>query len=171
MVERAVPESITVTRQDGSVTVSRRTYRSGDFTHIIFSALATIMGLLVLWIAIDSGTVFDGIATPLVVGALLAYGYFGLTRITNRRTVTVDRGRIVAKDGPLPQFVRSLDAAIDEYGTVEVRSATRFTFPPISRYRLWYVGGQMSPDLFRRLPSEEEAECIRAIVSNAARSA
>ncbi|MEN8114207.1 MAG: hypothetical protein ABFS21_07445, partial [Actinomycetota bacterium] len=99
-----------------------------------------------------------GLATSVVILVLLVYGYFGLTRIVNRRTVTVGNGRVTAKDGPLPQFVRSVDVDLDEYGKVETRSAMRFTFPPTSKYRLYYVGGETAPDLFRRLRDEGEAE-------------
>ncbi|MEN8234875.1 MAG: hypothetical protein ABFR89_08135 [Actinomycetota bacterium] len=148
--------------ENGVLTITRRTYRSGDFTHILFSGFAALFAVLFLWIAIANDTLFDGISAPIVILVLLGYGYFGLTRIVNRRTVTVGDGRVTAKDGPLPQFVRSVDADLGEYGKVEARSAMRFTFPPISKYRLYYVGGEMAPDLFRRLPTEDEAKYVVA---------
>lgn len=158
MTESIDPGKMTSSVEDGVLTITRRTYRSGDFTHIIFSVFATLFGLLFLWIAIANSTLFDGFVAPIVILALLAYGYFGLTRIVNRRTVRVGNGRVTAKDGPLPQFIRSVSADQGEYGMVEVRSAMRFTFPPTSKYRVYYVGGEIAPDLFRRLLDEDEAK-------------
>ncbi|MEA3511113.1 MAG: hypothetical protein U9R51_06720 [Actinomycetota bacterium] len=151
------PGKMTSSVDDGILTITRRTYRSGDVVHVIFSFLASLFGILFLWIAIANSTLFEGFVTPIVILALLAYGYFGLTRIVNRRTVRVGNGRVVAKDGPLPQIVRSVDVGQGEYGHVEVRSVMRFTFPPTSKYRLYYVGGEIGPDLFRRLRNEDEA--------------
>lgn len=167
MASSETPKSIAVTREDGSVTVSRRTYRSGDFVHVVFSTLTTVMGLLFLWIAIANATLFDDFATSIVILVIVGYGYFGLTRITNSRTVVISEGRITARDGPLPQFVRSVDANALDYRDVAVRSAMRFTFPPIQRYKLWYVGSKGQVDLFRRLPSEEEAKVTQAVVTKA----
>ena len=149
---------------DGVLTIRRRTYRSGDFVHVIFSVFAVFFAVMFLVIALANGTLLDGLSAPIVIVVLLGYGYFGLTRIVNRRTVTATTNRITAKDGPLPQLVRFVDAELSEYGTVEVRSAMRFTFPPTSKYRLFYVGGEMAPDLFRRLHSEEEAKYVVARV-------
>lgn len=146
------------TVRDGVLTITRRTYRSGDFVHILFSAFATLFGLTFLWIAIENDTLFDGASTLIVILVLLVYGYFGLTRIVNRRIVQIANGRITARDGPLPQLVRFVDADLAEYGKVRTRSAMRFTFPPTSKYRLYYVGGEVGPDLFRRLREEDEAK-------------
>ena len=158
MTEYVDPGKMTSSVEDGILTITRRTYRSGDFTHIIFSFFAALFGFLFIWIAIANSTLFDGFATPIVILALLTYGYFGLTRIVNRRTVRVGNGRVAAKDGPFPQFIRSVDADQGEYGQIEVRSATRLTFPPTSKYRLYYVGGEIGPDLFRRLRDGDEAK-------------
>ncbi len=151
--------------EDGVLTIQRRTYRSGDFVHVIFSFFAALFAVLFLVIAIAKDTLFDGLSIPIVIIALTAYGYFGITRLVNRRTVTVSKARVTAKDGPLPQFVRSVKAEPDDYGKVAVRSAMRFAFPPISKYRLYYVGGEMAPDLFRRLRSEDEAKYAEAAIT------
>ncbi len=151
--------------EDGVLTIQRRTYRSGDFVHVIFSFFAALFAVLFLIIGVANDTLFDGLSIPIVIIALTAYGYFGLTRLVNRRTVTVSKVRATAKDGPLPQFVRSVDAGLDEYGKVTVRSVMRFTFPPTSKYRLYYVGGEMAPDLFRRLHSEDEAKYAAAAIT------
>lgn len=151
--------------EDGVLTIQLRTYRSGDFVHVIFSFFAALFAVLFLIIAIANDTLFDGLSIPIVIIALTAYGYFGLTRPVNRRTVTVSKARVAARDGPLPQFARSVKAELDDYGRVRVRSAMRFTFPPISRYRLYYVGGEMAPDLFRRLRSEDEAKYAAAAIT------
>ena len=169
MGDSEVPKSITVTREDGKVTISRRSYRSGDFVQILFGFFAGLFGVTFLWISIDAGTLFDGVVSPIVILVLLGYAYFGATRITNRRTVVIADGRISAKDGPLPQFVRSVDTSIPDYGNVTTRSASRFTFPPTHRYALWYVGAKGRVDLFRRLPEENEAKVIQAVVAKAVR--
>lgn len=152
------PGKMTSSVAHDTLTLERRSWRSGDGAHVVFSALLLVFGLLVLAIAIQNGTLFDGPVTPILVLAGFGYGYFGLTRMVNRRTVTVATGRITARDGPLPLFVRTVDTDLESYGKVEVRSAMRLTFPPTSRYRLYYVGGETAPDLFRRLPTEDEAK-------------
>ncbi|MFV9672342.1 MAG: hypothetical protein ACNYZH_03885 [Acidimicrobiia bacterium] len=162
MIDSLEPGKMTSSVDDGILTITRRTYRSGDFVHVIFGFFAALFGFLFLWIAIANSTLFDGFVTPVVIVALVAYGYFGLARIVNRRTVRVGNGRVAAKDGPLPQLMRSVDADQGEYGPVEVRSAMRFTFPPTSKYRLYYVGGEIAPDLFRRLRDEDEAKYVVA---------
>ena len=152
------PGKMTSTVTTGGLTVERPTWRSGDWVHVLFSALLLVLGLVILATAIRNDTLFDGVTTPALILASVGYAYFGLTRIVNRRTVTVTTDRITAKDGPLPILVRSVNADLDAYGKAKVRSAMRFTFPPTSRYRLYYVGGEMAPDLFRRLPTEDEAK-------------
>jgi hypothetical protein len=148
---------MTSTVTNGELTVERRSWRSGDWVHVLFSALLLVLGLVILATAIRNDTLLEGLTTPALILASIGYAYFGLTRIVNRRTVTVTAERVTAKDGPLPIFVRSVNTDLDAYGKVELRSAMRFTFPPTSRYRLYYVSGEMAPDLFRRLPTEDEA--------------
>jgi len=147
---------------DGVLTIRRRTYRPGDLVHVLFGGIAALVAVLLGVIATTNSTLTSGLATPAVIAAAAAYAYFALTRVVNRRTVTVRGGRVTAKDGPLPQFVRSVDAPIDEYGKTTVRSVMRFTFPPTHRYRLYSVGGDTAPDLFRRLPTEDEAKYAAA---------
>lgn len=152
------PGRMTSTVTNGVLTVERPAWRTGDWVHVLFSGLLLVLGLVILTAAVRNDTLFDGLTTPTVIGASIGYAYFGLTRIINRRTVTVTADGITANDGPLPIFVRSVDTDLNTYGKVEVRSAMRFTFPPTSRYRLYYVGGETPPDLFRRLPTEDEAK-------------
>lgn len=159
------PGKMTASVDAGVLIIQRRTYRSADFVHVIFSMFAAVFAILFLVIAVSNGTLFDGFATPIVILALIAYAYFGVTRIVDRRTVTVTLGRITARDGPLPLFMRTLDTDVADYGDIEVRSATRYTFPLISKYRLHYVGGEMAPDLFRRLRERDEAEFAAARIS------
>ena len=142
---------------DDRLVIQRRTYRSGDFVHVVFSLFAAVFAILVLVIAISNGTLFDRFATPLVIFALVTYGYFGVTRIVNRRTVTVCHGRITAKDGPLPQFIRTIDTDLGDLERLSVESSNRWTFPPISTYRVYSVHALQGPNLFRRLPTEGEA--------------
>ncbi|MEA2024152.1 MAG: hypothetical protein U9N79_07650 [Actinomycetota bacterium] len=166
------PGRMTSSIENGVLMIQRRTYRSGDFVHVIFSFFAALFAILFLVVTIANDTLFDGLSTPIVILVLASYGYFGLTRLVNRRTVTVTGSHVAAKDGPLPQLIRSVDADLARYGKVEVRSAMRFTFPPTTRYRLYYVGGEMAPDLFRRLHDENEAKYavarIRAFTSGPA---
>ncbi len=142
---------------DDGLVIQRRTYRSGDFVHVVFSLFAAVFAILVLVIAISNGTLFDGFVTPLVIFALVAYGYFGATRIVNRRTVTVCHGHITAKDGPLPQFIRTIDTDLGDLERLSVESSKRWTFPPISTYRVYSVHPLQGPNLFWRLPTEGEA--------------
>jgi hypothetical protein len=146
--------------EDGVLTIQRRTYRSGDFVHVIFSLFAALFAVLFLIIAIANDTLFDSLSAPIVIIALTAYGYFGLTRLVNRRTVTVDNGYITAKDGPVPQFVRTIDSDMADLGRLSVDSSKRWAFPPISTYRVYEVIVEAGPDLFRRLPTEDEAEYV-----------
>jgi len=146
--------------EDGVLTIQRRTYRSGDFVHVIFSFFAALFAVLFLIIAIANDTLVDGLSIPIVIIALTAYGYFGLTRLVNRRVVTVSKARVTAKDGPLPQFIRSIDADIADAGPISVESSKRWTFPIISSYQVYGVAAASGPDLFRRLRSGGEAEYV-----------
>jgi len=151
---------------DGVLTLQRRTYRSGDFVHVVFSFLAAVFAVLFLVITLANGTIFDGFFIPGVILVLAAYGYFGLTRLMNRRTVTIQTGHVTAKDGPIPQFLRSVDSSLDDLGSVSVRSSTRWTVPPISSYVIYNVRSQRGPDLFRRLPTEDEATYVVAAIDS-----
>lgn len=99
-----------------------------------------------------------------MVLALVAYGYFGVTRVANRRTVTVCRGHVTAKDGPLPQFIRTIDTDLGDLERLSVESSKRWTFPPISAYRVYSVHTLQGPNLFRRLPTEGEAMYASATI-------
>jgi hypothetical protein len=158
------PGKMTSSVDNGVLTLRRRTYRSGDFVHAIFSFFATVFAVLFLIIAISVGTLFDGPSVPIVIIVLAAYGYFGLTRLLNSRTVTVDNGRIRAKDGPMPQLIRTIDADVADVGELSVESSKRWTFPPISTYSVYRVATEAGPDLFRRLPTEDEARYVVAKV-------
>lgn len=60
------------------------------------------MALLILWIAISNESLFEGGATLPVILLLLGYGYFALTRITNRRTVLVGGVALLRRMGLSP---------------------------------------------------------------------
>lgn len=143
---------------EGTLTIQRRTYRSGDFVHVIFSAFAAVFAILIFVMAVANDTLFDGIVTPIVIGALSVYGYFGATRLVNSRVITVTTDRVTAKDGPLPQFVRTIDSDIADIEPISVESSKRWTFPMITSYRVYAVATADGPDLFRHLRSEDEAE-------------
>ena len=142
----------------GTLTIQRRTYRSGDFTHVIFSAFAAVFAILFSVIAIANSTLFDGFVTPVVIGLLAVYAYFGLTRLVNSRVVVVNADRITAKDGPLPQFVRTLDAEVADVEPMSIKSSKRWTFPMTTSYQVYSVATSSGPDLFRRLWNRDEAE-------------
>lgn len=142
---------------DGVLTIQRRTYRSGDFVHVIFSGFAVLFAVLFLYMGIAFGTLFDALTFPIVILLLLAYGYFGVTRLVDRRTVTVSQGVVTARDGPLPLLVRTIDSNISDLGRLSVESSPRWTFPPIMTYRVYSAHTENGPDLFRRLRSRGEA--------------
>lgn len=156
---------------DGTLTIRRRTYRSGDFVHVIFSAFAAMFAILFLVIAIANNTLFDGFATLVVIGLLGAYAYFGATRLVNSRVVTVTTDRITAKDGPLPQIVRTVDSPIAAVEPIAVDSSKRWTFPVTTSYSVYKVATAAGPDLFRRLRNGDEAgyvvDAIRAFIAQA----
>jgi hypothetical protein len=155
--------------EDGVLTLQRRTYRSGDFVHVVFSIVAAFFAGMFLLITVANGTLFDGFFIPGVIMALAWYGYFGLTRLMNRRTVTIHNGHVTAKDGPLPQFVRSIDTSLEDLGPLSVKSSKRWTFPPISAFVIHNAHTQRGPDLFRRLPTEDEARYAVARIESFAR--
>ena len=146
--------------------LSRRTYRSGDFVHVVFSALAAILAVVFLIITVANGTLFDGFFVSGLIVVLGLYGYFGLTRLVNGRTVTIHNGRVTAKDGPLPQFIRTIDTSLEELGRLSVKPAKRWTVPPISMYVIYRVRTALGPDLFRRLPTEDEAKYVVAEIES-----
>jgi hypothetical protein len=162
MPDSLKPGKVTSSVNDGVLTLQRRTYRSGDFVHVIFSGFSIVFAVLFFVIAIASNTLLDGFSIPIVILALGAYGYFGATRLVNRRVVTVTTGRITAKDRPLPQFMRSVDADIADVGLISVESSKRWTFPMIASYPVYEVATGSGPDLFRRLRDVNEAEYVVA---------
>lgn len=152
------PGKMTSSVENGVLTIQRRTYRSGDFVHVIFSFFAAVFAVLFLVIAVANATLFDSFSVPVVIIVLASYGYFGLTRLVNRRTVAVSAGRVTAKDGPFPLFIRIIDSDLGDLGRLSVESSKRWTFPAISTYRVYEAATENGPDLFRRLPSQDEAE-------------
>ncbi len=157
MSESFDPGKMTSSVDDGLLTITRRTYRSGDFVHVVFSFFAAMFAILFFLIVVANDTLFDGPSAPIVIIVLASYGYFGMTRLVNRRKVTVSRGVVTARDGPFPLFIRTIDSDIGDLGRLSAESSRRWTFPPISTYRVYSAHTERGPDLFRRLPSRDEA--------------
>ncbi len=154
--------SITIERDPDRLTVSVRTSRTGDFMHYVFGALATLFALLVLWIGVANGTLFDSLVTVPLILAGLAYGWFGLTRRFNTRVLTVDSEALKVRDGPLLSPARSIDVPVGEVGAVSTRKERRWV-PPVSWYDVRHVeaSGTATP-LFRNLTFADDADRIRA---------
>jgi hypothetical protein len=155
---------VTSSVDDGVLTIRRPTYRRGDIVHVIFASLAVVFALLFLFIALMNRTLLANLTIPLVILALGAYGYFGLTRVVNRRTVRISQGRLTASDGPVPQIGRRIDRDLEVLTPFSVESSTRFTFPVTTTYRIYRVDTRSGPDLFRRLPTEGEADYVLATI-------
>jgi hypothetical protein len=144
-----------------------RTYRPGDWAHYALAIPGLALGLLILWIAITRGTLFESWATPVAILALLAYAWFALTKKVNRRTVTLDAERLRAADGPLPSLARTIDVPVDQVRKVEVNQVTRLTMPPVSRVKTYDVDASGVPGhIFKRLPTREEADALKAGLGN-----
>jgi hypothetical protein len=155
---------VTSSVDDGVLTIRRPTYRRGDFVHVIFASFAVVFALLFLFISLIHGTLLRSLTIPLVILVLAAYGYFGLTRVVNRRTVQISQGRVTASDGPMPQIGRRIDRDLKASTPFSVESSKRFTFPTTTTYRIYRVDTRSGPDLFRRLPTEGEADYVLATI-------
>ncbi len=159
---RRESNGISIERGDGTLTVSVRTFRTGDFMHYVFGALATLFAGLVFWIGAANGTLFDSFATVPVIIAGFAYGWFALTRRMNRRVLTADAETLAVHDGPLFSLARPIDVPVGDVGTISSRKERRWV-PPLSWYDVRHLEASGLPRaLFRNLSFEEDADRIRA---------
>ena len=147
---------------------TKRTYRPGDWAHYALAIPGFALGLFILWIAITRGTLFESWATPVVIVVLVAYAWFALTKKVNRRTVTLDAEGLRASDGPLPSLARKIDVPVGQVGKIQVNQVTRLTMPPVSRVKTYDVDAAgVAGHLFKRLPTREEADVLKAGLGNA----
>ena len=159
---RGESRGISIERRDATLTVSVRTFRTGDLMHYVFAALATVVAVTVLWIGATNGTLLDSFVTVPLILAALAYGWFALTRLFNRRVLTVDAGTLTVSDGPLFSLAPDIELAVGDVGTITSRKERRWV-PPISWYEVRHLEAVGAPDpLFRNLTFEEDADRIRA---------
>ena len=159
---RRESRGITIERGDGTLTVSVRTFRTGDMVHYVFGTLATLFALMVSWIGAINGTLFDSYATVPLILAGVAYGWFALTRRLNRRVLHADAETLAISDGPLFSLAPKVRVPAGEVGTIASRKERRWV-PPLSWYDVRHIvaAGATSP-LFRNLTFEEDADRIRA---------
>jgi hypothetical protein len=161
---RGEQKGITIERGDGTLTVSVRTCRTGDSVHYIFGALATAFALTVLWIAAVNGTLLGSFVTVPLIIAGIAYGWFALTRLLNRRVLTADSATLRVGDGPLFSLAPTLVVPVGDVGTISSRKERRWV-PPISWYDVRHIeAAGVSDPLFRNLSFEADVDRIRAAV-------
>jgi hypothetical protein len=155
---------IAIERGDDTLTVSVRTFRTGDGMHYLFGALATVFAGLVLWIGAANGTLLDSFVTVPLIIAGLAYGWFALTRRINRRVLTAHTETLTVSNGPLFSLARSIEVPVGDVGTITSRKERRWV-PPLSWYDVRHIEASgPSSALFRNLSFEEDADRIRAAV-------
>jgi hypothetical protein len=153
-----------IDRSEDSLTISVRTYRSGEFVHFVFAPLVVAFGALVLWIALTNGTLFESWVTLPLILTCLGYGWFALTKAFNRRTLTAGQEELRVSDGPVPSLARGADISMERLGSVRVRRQKRW-IPPIWFRDVFHVdAGRVPRPLFKSLDSEEEATRIKAAV-------
>ena len=142
---------------------SLRTYRSGDFVHYFLAGPIVFIALILLWAALDNGTMTDSWVTPVVIFGLLAYGWFALTKKVNRRTVTIDSERLRVWDGPLWSLTNRISVPVDEVGKLETSKTTRLTMPPTQTVKMYNVKASgVRGHIVKKLQTREEADKIRA---------
>ena len=145
----------------------KRTYRPGDWAHYALAAPGVVIGAIVLWAAINNGTLTESRATPVVIVGLLGYGWFALTKKFNRRTVTLDSERLRVWDGPLLSFANRVSVPIDEIGLIETSVVRRLTMPPTQIVKTYRVEARgVRGPIIKGLQTEEEADAIRAGLVN-----
>ena len=115
---RRESRGITIERGDGMLTVSVRTFRTGDLMHYVFGALATLFALTVLWIGASNGTLLDSPVTVPLIVAGIAYGWFALTRRLNRRVLTADSATLTVSDSPLFSLASRIAEPVDAIGRI-----------------------------------------------------
>ena len=164
-----MPKNVThdpvIEKASDRLTITVRARRSGDSAHYVLGALGTVFGLLILLIALGNGTLFDSWATlPLVIGGLV-YGWFALTRLINRRVVTIDCEMLTVTEGPLPTFSSQVEVPMADMGKVTTRDERRWV-PPLQWYGVSHVEaeGLRSP-LFKALEPDDASRVRAAIVS------
>lgn len=144
-----------------------RTYRPGDWGHYVLALPGAAISLIILFISIDNATLADSWVTPVVVLGLLGYGWFAVTKMFNRRTVTLDRERLRVWDGPLPSLTRKASVPIDEIGLIETTVARSLTMPPTSIVKTYRVEARgVRGPIIKKLPTKEEADTVRAGLVN-----
>jgi hypothetical protein len=159
---RRESRGISIERGDGSLTVSVRTFRTGDLMHYVFGALATVFALTVLWVGAANGTLLDSFVTVPLILAGAAYGWFALTRRLNRRVLTVDGEMLTVSDGPLFTLAPDIELSVGDVGTIAGRKERRWV-PPLSWYDVRHLeAAGASHPLFRNFTFEEDADRIRA---------
>ena len=145
----------------------KRTYRPGDWAHYALAAPGVVIALIVLWAAINNGTMADSRATPVVIVGLLGYGWFALTKKFNRRTVTLDAERLRVWDGPLLSFANKTSVPIEEIGLIETSVVRRLTMPPTQIVKTYLVEARgVRGPIIKRLQTAEEADAVRAGLVN-----
>ena len=159
---RRESRGITIERGDGTLTVSVRTFRTGDLMHYVFGASATVIGLMVLWIGASNGTLLDSLVTVPLIVAGVAYGWFSLTRRLNRRVLAADSTTLTVSDGPLFSLAPEVTVPVGDVGTISSRKERRWV-PPFSWYEVRHIeAAGMADPMFRNLTFEEDADRIRA---------
>ena len=101
----------------------------------------------------------DSWFTPVAILALLAYGWFALTKKVNRRTITVDSERLRAWDGPLYSLARKISVPVEEVGRLETNRRSTLTMPPTQIVRTFSVDARgVRGHIIKKLPTKEEAD-------------
>lgn len=152
-----------IERAEDFLSITMRTYRSGDWVHYIFGALTTGFALLIVAIGISNGTLFDSWITLLVALGGIAYGWFAITRFANHKVLTIAGDLLTVKHTPLPAFSRSIEVPLADLGRVVARQE-RIWIPPLQWHQVSHLEATgMSSPLFAAL-DPEDANRIRAAI-------
>ena len=152
--------------ENGRLEIRRRTYRPGDFVHYVLCFFALLLALTILWIAIRAGTLLRGWVLPALVLATFAWAWFCVTKMKNRRIVTIDKTRLIRRDGPIASIVRTVTVPLDQVAPTRITKSLTFTMPPTSKVVTYNVrAGDLT--LFPKLLVREEAEFILAELDTA----
>jgi hypothetical protein len=157
-------KSIQIERTESRLTISVRTRRDGDVAHFVFGALSVLFASVVLWIALKNGTLLDSWVTLPLIVAGYGYGWFALTRITNRRKLQVDPTEVAVRTGPLPSLARGFRGPVDAVKNVRIRKEKRWV-PPIWFFPVHHVESDgVAPIIFKGITSEADADRIKAAI-------
>lgn len=161
------PDGLEVAQTSERLILRKRTYRSLDWAFIMLCIPVTIAVFILFGIGVVEGTLFNFSwwGESLVYVATFAWFWFSLTRVFNRRTVTVTADQIQASDGPIWSSGGAFKVPLCDIEEVETLGSKHLT-SDLTTYRWYRVYARKRDGLrlpiFKKLQSDQAAKFVKA---------